>query len=116
MVKPNWSSYPEDDKKFLIQLSISNRNYLVTIAIFIYSTLVSITALLVSLYSIQFSIIGFDLIWLLFFIIIILIYWIVALISFNKLAKVYIKKLNNQYQDIHKTLHPELFKNVEYYY
>jgi len=115
----NWKKYSKEDRKFLINLSISNRDYCKSIALFIYSTLISVSALMISLYSIGVSISGLSKLTIYIgigLLILIGVIWIFVWKNYRKIVKNWIPKLNNQYQDIHKTIHPELFGGGGYYY
>ena len=115
--KINWKKYSKGDRKFLINLSIENRNFLTNVYIGLYTMLIAFTALLISICSIYVSIVGLNLNSLSGIVIIsllIIISWIFVPIYLKKIHKG-IKNLNNQYQEIHKTIHPELFKGGYYY-
>ncbi len=116
--KIDWKKYSKEDRKFLIGLSISNREYVSTVAIFIYSTLISVSALLLSIYSIGVSISGLTNYMIytgIGILILIGISWLLILKSFRKMTKKWVPELNKQYQEIHKTIHPELFKGGYYH-
>lgn len=111
--KIDWSKYSKDDRKFLIEVSIANREFCRTIAMFIYSTLISVSALLIAIYSVGVSISGLTetMIYIGIGILIIIgLSWIFVTRYYRKITKKWIPSFNDQYQEIHKSLHPELFK------
>lgn len=116
--KIDWERYSKDDKKFIIDLTISNREYTSTVAIFIYSTLISISALLISLYSIAISLFGISKLMIyvgIEILLIVILSWILVYGLFRKMTKYWIPSLNKQYQNILKTIYPELFKEGFFY-
>jgi hypothetical protein len=114
----DWKKYSKEDRKFLINLSIANREYCSTVAIFIYSTLVSISAFILSLYSIAISITKFNknMVYVgIFILIILLLTWVITLKIFRKITGKWVTDLNKQYQIIHKTIHPDWMDCFMYY-
>lgn len=117
--KINWNKYTKQDREFLINVTLSNRDFTTTVAIFIYSGLISVTALIISIYSVMISAIGFNLRSIkagIFILIIIVVLWTITLRYFKRSSKKFITNLNSQYQNIHRTIHPELFSGKEEYY
>lgn len=115
--KINWNKYSKEDRKFLIQLSIENRNFLTQVYLGLYSMLFAFSALLISIYSMYFSIVGSNKTSITigcFILFLIILYW-VFIPRYLKIIHPRIRNLNQQYQEIHKTLHPELFKGGYYY-
>ena len=85
---------------------------------FIYSTSISVSALIIAIYSVGVSISGLNSFMVYMGIGILLligISWIFILINYRRITKKWIPSLNTQYQEIHKTIHPELFDGGYYY-
>ncbi|NMB67103.1 hypothetical protein GYA25_03530 [Candidatus Woesearchaeota archaeon] len=114
----NWEKYSKEDRKFLIELSINNRNYLASIYLGLYTLLFSFSALMISLYSFYLSFAGLKkesfTIGAIILLLIVL-SWIIIPKILQSIIHTGVKNLNKQYQEIHKTIHPELFRG-DYYY
>jgi hypothetical protein len=116
--KINWEKYSKEDRKFLINLSIMNRDYCAQIYAFLYSFLISFSALMIAIYSIYFSIAGLNqtsVILGIFFLILIVISWIIIPRLLKKKVWGGLHNLNKQYQEIFKSLNPELFEGGYFY-
>ena len=114
----DWKKYNKKDREFLIKVTLANRDYSMNVAAVLYSILISISALIISLYSISISIIGISKKTLIIggiLILIILVMWLTSLRITNRISRSFVKNLNSQYQNIHRTLHPELFKGGYHY-
>jgi hypothetical protein len=119
MVKPDWSQYSRKDREFLLQTTLANRGFITQTFTFVYGLLVSVTALLVAGLSVYLSIAGFSKDRLLVPIVIlaiIIISWVAIPSLLKKKIHSGIHNCNVQYQEILKSLHPELIPDIEFYY
>lgn len=117
--KIDWKKYSKEERKFLINLTLINRDYVRNGAIFIYGLSFSSSAFLISIYSLILSLVGVNtatIISGILILILLLLSWILIMKNFKKMIKVFVPSLTKQYQEIHKTLHPELFKEGGYFY
>jgi uncharacterized membrane-anchored protein len=112
----DWKKYSKEDRKFLINLSVQNRNYLASVSSILLAMVVGMSGFAVALYSLFVSL---NLISQktanIALIIIVLGMWAHWFIVHIK-GVGHMKNLNIQYQEIHKTLHPELFKKGAGYF
>ena len=95
----NWKKYSKSDKENLVRISILNRNHLYTLSAFVFSAMLSSLALVISTSQTNPLVSS----------IVILVIIIVGMIGFTLLINS-ADKFNKQYQEIHKTMHPELLK------
>ncbi|MEM4153006.1 MAG: hypothetical protein QXK80_02745 [Candidatus Pacearchaeota archaeon] len=111
----DWDKYTKEDKKFLINLSIQNRNYLTTVNNLLLAMTIGMSGFATALYGlfISLGLISQNIANTLLVILLLGMWthWYIVHIKYVK----FIKTLNEQYQKIHKTIHPELFKGGYYY-
>lgn len=106
----NWSKYNLEDKKFLINLSIQNRNYLTTVNSLLLAMVVGMSGFAVALYGLLASLKLVNQTAISIILVIVLVGMWAHWFSVHMKGVKFIAKLNSQYQEIHKTIHPELFK------
>jgi len=109
--------YTKDDLIFLINLNLSNRDFLNSTISIMMSWLLSVTALLVSVGSLLIAFMGFNeysAILLAILFAVITITWVKISPKIKKISKG-AKQFNQQYQDYYFKLYPEKKNTKEYY-